>query len=57
MGRHASNQDERLGLHGVAQFGGVLGVVLAVDQHQRIPLVVLDDLRDAAEMLKNKETT
>lgn len=53
-GWEGTNQDGRLRLHGVAQFGGVLGVVLAVDQHQRIPLVVLNDLRDAAEILKNK---
>ena len=45
----------RLGLHGVAQFGGILGVTLAVDQHQRIPLVVLDDVGDAGEMLKKKK--
>lgn len=41
----------RLGLHGVAQFGGILGVTLAVNQHQWIPLVVLDDVGDAGEML------
>lgn len=44
-----------LGLHGVAQLGGILGVILAVDQHQWMPLVVLDDVGDTAEMLKKNE--
>lgn len=48
------SSEGNLGLHGVAQFGGVLCVALAVDQHQRIPLVVLDDVRDAAEKLKKQ---
>lgn len=39
----------------VAEPGGVLGVVLAVDQHQRSPLVVLDDVRQAVEILQNKK--
>lgn len=40
-----------LGPRRVAQFGGVLGVTLAVYQHQRIPLVILDDVGDTAEIL------
>lgn len=44
-----------LGLDGAAQFGGVLGVTLAVDQHQRNPLVVLDDVGHAAEILEEKK--
>lgn len=40
-----------LGPGRVAQFGGILGVTLAVDQHQRMLLVVLDDVGDAAEIL------
>lgn len=44
-----------LGLDGAVQFGGVLGVTLAVDQHQRIPLVAVDDVGDAAEILEEKE--
>lgn len=39
----------------VAEPGGVLGVVLAVDQHQRSPLVVLDDVRQAVEILQGKK--
>lgn len=38
----------------VVQPGGVLGVVLAVDQHQRGPLVVLDDVGHAVEILQNR---
>lgn len=41
----------QLGLYSVAQLGGVLGVALAVNQHERVPLVVLDDAGDAAETL------
>lgn len=44
-----------LWLHGVAQFGGVLGVTLAVNQPQRGPLVVLDDVGDAAEILQENK--
>lgn len=44
-----------LGLDGAAQFGCVLGVTLAVDQHQRNPLVVLDDVGHAAEILRKKK--
>lgn len=44
-----------MGPHWVAQLGGVLGVALAVDQHQGSPLVVLDDLRNATEILKDKK--
>ena len=39
----------------VAQRSGVHGVVQAVDQHQRRTPVVLDHLRHAAEILKNKQ--
>lgn len=39
----------------MAEPGGVLGVVLAVDQHQRSPLVVLDDVRQAVEILQHKK--
>lgn len=46
-----------LGRHWVAQSGGVLGVALAVNEHQRIPLVVLNDVGDAAEILKPKNKT
>lgn len=52
--RPIARLEGHLGPRGVAQFGGVLCVTLAVDQHQRIPHVVLDDVRDAAEILKNK---
>lgn len=44
-----------LGLHRIAQFGGILGVTLGVNQHQRVPLVVLDDVRDAAEILQKQK--
>lgn len=44
-----------VGPHWVAQLGGVLGVALAVDHHQGSPLVVIDDLGNAAEMLKDKK--
>lgn len=44
-----------LGLHGVAQLGGVTAVALAVNQHQRNPLVVLDDVTDAVEILEKKD--
>lgn len=44
----------RLRLHGVAQLGGVLGVALTVNQHQGIPLVVVNDVGDAAEVLQLK---
>lgn len=44
-----------VGPHWVAQLGGVLGGVLAVDQHQGSPPVVLDDVRHAAEILKDKK--
>lgn len=44
-----------LGLDRAAQFGGVLGVILAVNQHQRNPLVVLDDVGHAAEILEDKK--
>lgn len=39
------------GRDGLAQSDGVLAVTLAVDQHQRMPLVVLYDVGDAAEKL------
>lgn len=45
------------GLHGEAEPRGVLGVALAVDQHQRVPLVVLDDVRHAAEVLQHIHTS
>ena len=41
-----------LGPHWVAQFGGFLGVTLAVNQHQRILLVAVDDVGEAAEILQ-----
>lgn len=41
----------RVRLHWVGQLGGVLGVTLAVDEHQRIPLVALDYVGDAVKML------
>lgn len=44
------------GPHWVAQHGGVLGVVLAVDQHQRGPLVGLNHVANAAEVLEGKKT-
>lgn len=44
-----------VGPHWVAELGGVLGVVLAVDQHQGNTPVVLDDVRYAAEILKDKK--
>lgn len=40
--------------HWVAQFGGFLGVTLAVNQHQRILLVVVDDVGEAAEILQKE---
>lgn len=40
-----------LKFYSVAQFGGVPGVTLAVNQHQRIPLMLLNHPGDAAEML------
>lgn len=46
-----------LGLDGAVQFGGVLGVTLTVDQHQRIPLMALDDVGDAAEILEEEKET
>lgn len=44
-----------LGLHGEAQFGGVLGVTLAINQHQGVSLVVLYDVGDTAEILQKKQ--
>uniref|UniRef100_A0A0E9WWQ2 Uncharacterized protein n=1 Tax=Anguilla anguilla TaxID=7936 RepID=A0A0E9WWQ2_ANGAN len=40
-----------LGLHGKQQPGGVFGVALTIDQHQGLPLIVLDHTGDTAEML------
>lgn len=45
------NDSFLLGLDGETQLGGVLGVTLTINQHQRDPLVALDDVADAAEML------
>lgn len=44
-----------LRLHGEAQPGSILGVALAIDQHQRGPLMVLNDAGDAAEILEKKK--
>ncbi|KAA8584034.1 hypothetical protein FQN60_015242, partial [Etheostoma spectabile] len=40
--------------HWVAQSGGFLGVTLAVNQHQRKLLVVVDDVGEAAEILQKE---
>ena len=37
------------------QFSGVPGVTLAVNQHQRVLNVVLDDTGDTGEMLEGRE--
>lgn len=56
-GTHKSNNsaaavsEGRLGPHRVAQFGGILCVTQAVNQHKWISLVVLDDVGDTAEIL------
>lgn len=44
-----------LGLHGVAQFGGVIAIGLAVNQHQGKPLVVFNDVGYTAEILDEKQ--
>ena len=43
-----------LGLHHIIQFGGILAVTLAVNQHQGMPLMVLYHVRDTAETLGNR---
>lgn len=54
----AAISEGRLGLHWVAQLGGVIAIGLAVNQHHGQPLVVLNDVRDTVEILgkKNKKT-
>lgn len=44
-----------LGLHGVAEFGGVIAIGLAVNQHQGQPLVVLNDVGYTGEILDQKK--
>lgn len=44
-----------LGLHGVAQLGGVIAIGLAVNQHHGQPLVVLNDVRYTVEILDKKK--
>lgn len=46
-----------LGLHGVAQLGGVIAIGLAVNQHHGQPLVVLNDVRYTVEILDKKKQT
>lgn len=38
-------------LHWIAQLGSILAVTLDVNQHERNPLVVLNDVRNAGEIL------
>lgn len=46
-----ATSEGHLGPHRVAQLGGVLAVTLAVNQHEWISLVVLNDVGDVAEIL------
>lgn len=53
----AAISEGRLGLHGVAQLGGVIAIGLAVNQHYGQPLVVLNDVRYTVEKLDKKNKT
>lgn len=53
----AAISEGRLGLHGVAQLGGVIAIGLAVNQHHGQPLVVLNDVRYTVEILDKKNKT